>query len=103
MDKATTLGAIDRLCDVLRPGDVLGEGNFRYRVTEYVGEGGCGAVYAAEDVRSGKPVAIKIYASELSCDALLVNKRAPLSENSIHAPCRSVILSGRMRTADTML
>ncbi len=74
MGKATTLGANDWPCDALRRGDVLGEGNFRYRVTEYVGEGGCGAVYAAEDVRSGKPVAIKIYASELSCDALLVNK-----------------------------
>ncbi len=74
MGKATTSGANDWPCDVLRRGDVLGEGQSRYRVTEYMGEGGCGAVYAAEDVRSGMPVAIKIYSAELSCDALLVNK-----------------------------
>ena len=74
MGKAATSDANDWPCDVLRRGDVLGEGHSRYRVTEYMGEGGCGAVYAAEDVRSGMPVAIKIYAAELSCDALLVNK-----------------------------
>ena len=52
MGKAATSDANDWPCDVLRRGDVLGEGHSRYRVTEYMGEGGCGAVYAAEDVRS---------------------------------------------------
>ena len=51
MGKAATSDANDWPCDVLRRGDVLGEGHSRYRVTEYMGEGGCGAVYAAEDVQ----------------------------------------------------
>src|SRR5437773_181139 len=46
-------------------GRVLG----RYKIEAWLGAGGMGEVYRAEDTRLGRPVAVKILSQHLSADA----------------------------------
>lgn len=55
--------------EALAPGDVV---DGRYRVVEHLATGGMGAVYRAEHVDLGRPVALKVMLPELSGDESLV-------------------------------
>ena len=46
-------------------GDLLGD---RYRIVSVLGEGGFGSVYAADDLESGKRVAVKCLHAHLAVD-----------------------------------
>lgn len=65
----------------LHPDDVI-EG--KYRVVRLLGEGGMGAVYEGENVRIGRPVAIKVMHASLSLDADMVER----FEREAHAAAR---------------
>ncbi len=46
----------------------------RYRVTDRIGEGGMGAVYKAEQITMGRPVALKVLRPELASDPDIVKR-----------------------------
>jgi hypothetical protein len=63
----------------------------RYRLTEEIGSGSFGTVYAAEDKESGEVVAVKVLLSicshPLPCDIDGVATHPPLSQNTTPQLC----------------
>lgn len=71
----------------IRPGDLIAD---RYRIESALGAGGMGIVFAATDLKSGAPVAIKILSAHLSDTAtgharFLREARASATIESAHA------------------
>src|SRR5262245_58444833 len=54
----------------LLPGRVLGD----FEVLRFVGEGGMGQVYRGQQISLKRPVALKVLRSELTAEAILVQR-----------------------------
>ncbi|HEX8894234.1 MAG TPA: protein kinase [Terriglobales bacterium] len=56
------------------PGDLIGKKVSHYRVLEIIGGGGMGLVYNAEDLKLGRPVALKFLPEDLVSDPLALRR-----------------------------
>ena len=76
----------------------------RYRVTGAIGDGGMSTVYAAEDVRHGRTVAIKVLRPELaeSIGAERFLREIEVTAGLVHPNILPVLDSGEIRDSPTM-
>jgi serine/threonine-protein kinase len=67
---------------------MIGETVTHYRIVEKIGEGGMGVVYRGEDIRLGRPVAVKFLSPKLVQDPLAVERfqREARAASSLNHP-----------------
>ncbi len=91
-DSEANGGGVSDGSDAWGIGGVVGDG--RYRMTYRLGRGGMAEVYAAEDVRLGRTVAVKLLRSDLAEDPVSKgpasrarHSPSPVSTTMRSSPC----------------
>ncbi|HEV8321578.1 MAG TPA: serine/threonine-protein kinase [Myxococcota bacterium] len=73
------------------PGDLVGQVVGNYRVLDYLGSGGMGAVYLAEHSRIGQAVALKVLHLDLASDAKQVRRFEDEARAAARAGHRNIV------------